>query len=53
MGEGPATVRARHSKARRYAAAAAVTVLGAGLAVGTTVTGASAAPHTGARPAGG
>ena len=52
MGEGPATVRARHSKARRYAAAAAATVLGAGLAVGTTVTGASAAPHTGAGSAG-
>jgi len=34
MGEGPATVPARHSKARRYAAAAGATVLGAGLAIG-------------------
>jgi phospholipase C len=46
MGEGPVTVRARHRKARRYAAATAATVIGAGLAVGATVTGASAAPHT-------
>ncbi len=46
MGEGPATVRARHSKARRYAAITAATVMGAGLAVGATVTGANAAPTT-------
>jgi phospholipase C len=46
MGEGPATVRARDRKTRHYAAVAAATVLGAGLAVGATVTGASAAPHT-------
>ena len=46
MGEGPATVRARHSKARRYAAVTAATVMGAGLAVGATVTGANAAPKT-------
>ena len=52
MGEGPATVRARHSKARRYAGVAAATIMGAGLAVGATVTGASAAPHAGASPAG-
>jgi phospholipase C len=45
MGEGPATVRARHSKARRYAAATAATVLGAGLAIGATGAGASAAPR--------
>ena len=49
MGEGPATVRARDRKTRHYAAVAAATVLGAGLAVGATVTGASAAPR---RPAG-
>ena len=48
MGEGPATVRARYRKTRRYAAVAAATVLGAGLAVGTTMTGANAAPHAGA-----
>jgi phospholipase C len=46
MGEGPATVRARSKKARRYAAAAVAAVMGAGLAVGASVTGASAAPHT-------
>ena len=44
MGEGPAMVRARNRKARHYAAAAAATVMGAGLAVGATVTGANAAP---------
>ncbi len=44
MGEGPATVRARYRKARRYAAITAATVIGAGLAVGATVTGANAAP---------
>jgi phospholipase C len=46
MGEGPAMLRARHSKARYYAAIAAATVIGAGLAVGTTVAGANAAPRT-------
>jgi phospholipase C len=44
MGEGPATVRARHRKIRRYAAMTAATVMSAGLAVGATVTGANAAP---------
>ena len=44
MGEGPATVRARGRKARRYAAITAATVMSAGLAVGATVTGANAAP---------
>jgi phospholipase C len=48
MGEGPATVRARYRKARRYAAVAAATVLGVGVAVGATMTGANAAPRTGA-----
>ena len=46
MGEGPATVRVRYRKARRYAAIGAATVIGAGLAVGTTVAGANAAPST-------
>src|SRR5271157_1698109 len=46
MGEGPATVRARNRKARRYAAIGAATVMGVGLAVGTTVAGANAAPRT-------
>jgi hypothetical protein len=46
MGEGPATVRARNRKTRHYAAAAAAAVIGAGLAVGATVTGANAAPST-------
>ena len=45
MGEGPVTVRARDRKTRRYAAIAAATVMSAGLAVGTTVTGANAAPR--------
>ena len=49
MGEGPATVRARHRKTRYYAAIAAATVLGAGVAVGTTVAGANAAPNTAGR----
>ncbi len=54
MGEGPATVRARDRKTRRYAASAAATVMSAGLAVGATVTGANAAPKavTAASPAG-
>jgi len=46
MGERPATVHARHKKARYYAAIGTVAVLGAGVAIGTTVTGASAAPNT-------
>jgi phospholipase C len=46
MGEGPATVRVRHKKTRYYAAIAAAVVLGAGVAVGTTVAGANAAPNT-------
>jgi phospholipase C len=46
MGEGPATVRVRHRKARYYAAIAAAVVLGAGVAVGATVAGANAAPNT-------
>ena len=46
MGEGPATVRVRYRKARRYAAIGAATVMGAGLAVAATVTGANAAPST-------
>ena len=49
MGEGPATFRGgRISKkrVRYYAAIGAAAVLGAGVAVGTTVTGASAAPNT-------
>jgi len=48
MGEGPAMIRVRYRKARYYAAIAAATVIGAGVAIGTTVTGASAAPHTAA-----
>jgi phospholipase C len=49
MGEGPATVRTRRSsrtRARYYTAIGAAAVLGAGIAVGATVTGASAAPNT-------
>jgi phospholipase C len=46
MGEGPATVRVRHKKTRYYAAIGAAVVLGAGVAVGTTVAGANAAPNT-------
>ena len=46
MGEGPATVRVRHKKTRYYTAIAAAAVLGAGVAVGTTVSGANAAPNT-------
>jgi phospholipase C len=48
MGKGPATVRARYRKTRRYAAVAAATVMGAALAVGATMTGANATSHTGA-----
>ncbi|HMH39201.1 MAG TPA: alkaline phosphatase family protein, partial [Streptosporangiaceae bacterium] len=46
MGEGPATVRVRGKKTRYYAAIAVAIVLGTGVAVGTTVSGASAAPNT-------
>ncbi len=46
MGEGPGMVRVRHKKTRYYAAIAAAAVLGAGVAVGTTVAGANAAPNT-------
>jgi phospholipase C len=49
MGEGPVTFRGkRGSKARvrYYAAIGAAVVIGTGVAVGTTVTGASAAPNT-------
>ena len=46
MGEGPAMVRVRHKKTRYYAAVAATVVLGTGVAVGTTVAGANAAPNT-------
>jgi len=46
MGEGPATVRVRAKKTRYYAAIAAAIVLGTGVAVGATVSGASAAPNT-------
>ncbi len=49
MGEGPATVgarRTRKGRLRYYAAMAAATVPGAGLAVGATVSTASAAPAT-------
>ena len=46
MGEGPATVRVRGKKTRYYAAIAAAVVLGTGVAVGTTVSGANAAPNT-------
>jgi phospholipase C len=46
MGEGPATVRVRHRKTRYYAAIGAAVVLGAGIAVATTVAGANAAPNT-------
>jgi phospholipase C len=46
MGEGPATVRVRGKKTRYYAAITTAVVLGAGVAVGTTVSGANAAPTT-------
>jgi phospholipase C len=46
MGEGPVTVRVRHRRARYYTAIAAAVVLGTGVAVGTTVAGANAAPKT-------
>ncbi len=49
MGEGPATVRGRRNsrtRVRYYAAIGAAVVIGTGVAVGTTVTGASASPNT-------
>jgi phospholipase C len=49
MGESPAIVgagRRPRGRARYYAAAAAAVVIGAGVTVGTTVAGASAAPNT-------
>jgi phospholipase C len=46
MGEGPLVVRVKHRRARYYTAVAAAVVVGVGVAVGTTVTGASAAPNT-------
>jgi phospholipase C len=49
MGEGLATVRSRRTSKKRvryYIAIGAAAVLGAGVAVGTTVAGASASPNT-------
>jgi phospholipase C len=49
MGEGPVTVRGKRrskTRIRYYAAIGAAVVIGTGVAVGTTVTGASAAPNT-------
>ena len=49
MGEGPAAVRGKRrskTRIRYYAAIGAAVVIGTGIAVGTTVTGASAAPNT-------
>ena len=49
MGEGPAAVRGKRrskTRIRYYAAIGAAVVIGTGVAVGTTVTGASAAPNT-------
>jgi phospholipase C len=49
MGEGPVTVHNRRlsrKRVRYYTAIGAAAVLGAGVAIGTTVTGASAAPNT-------
>jgi phospholipase C len=46
MGESPATVRRKGRKVRYYAAIGAAAVLGAGVAVGATVSGANAAPNT-------
>jgi phospholipase C len=51
MGEGPAMIRARRRKIRSYAAIAAATVMGAGLAVGATAAGAGAAPANASAPA--
>ncbi|MGD0608387.1 MAG: alkaline phosphatase family protein [Streptosporangiaceae bacterium] len=52
MGEGPAMIRASRRKIRSYAAIAAATVMGAGLAVGATAAGAGAAPATAGATAG-
>ena len=46
MGEGPVKVRAKHRRARYYVAVGAAVLVGAGTAIGTTVTGASASPNT-------
>ncbi|MFY9931841.1 MAG: alkaline phosphatase family protein, partial [Streptosporangiaceae bacterium] len=46
MGESPATVRRKGRKVRYYVAIGAAAVLGAGVAVGATVSGANAAPNT-------
>src|SRR5580658_2980333 len=49
MGEGPVTVRGKRrskTRVRYYAAIGAAVVIGTGVAVGTTVTGANAAPNT-------
>ncbi len=46
MGEGPVKVRNRRSRVRQYTAIAAAAVIGTGLAVGATVTSASASPAT-------
>ena len=46
MGEGPVKVRNRRSRVRQYTAIAAAAVMGTGLAVGATVTSASASPTT-------
>ncbi len=56
MGEGPVKVRNRRRRVRQYAAVAAATVMSAGVAVGATMTSASASPATAgsaARPAAG
>ena len=52
MGEGPVKVRNRRSRVRQYTAIAAAAVIGTGLAVGATVTSASASPTTASSVAG-
>ena len=52
MGEGPATFRARYREIMASRRCRCATVLGVGLAVGTTMTGANAAPHARAGQAG-
>ncbi len=52
MGEGPVKVRNRRRRIRQYTAIAAAAVMGTGLAVGATVTSASASPATGSSVAG-
>ena len=52
MGEGPVKVRNRRRRVRQYTAIAAAAVMGTGLAVGATVTSASASPATGSSVAG-